>query len=606
MRIILLKKIRRVVIQLREILTKEERTKAVTLLIVLVLMAFFDTLGVASIMPFIAVLLSPELAIGNSYLKTVYLYFGAPDLQDFQVVLGAFFFACVAFSLAFKAFGTWLLVEFTYACQCSLSGRLMASYLQQPYAWFLNRHSSELGKTILSEVDQVIDGVLVPLINLVAQGVLAIALLFLVVIVDPLLAALIILFFLFVYCGIYILFRSRLSRSGADRINANKLRFSILAEAFGALKDIKLNGIEYFYIDRFQEAAYRFARSKTFSQVISKLPRFLLEALVFGGILLMTLVLFKVKGSYENVIPLVTLYAFTGYRLMPAMQQIYSNLSTLRFSHSALDGLHREMIALQLPNKTAQNATFVDLKHSISTKKIYYRYPQSNNYAIKCISIDIPARTTVAFVGTTGSGKTTLVDVILGLLEPQAGRVLIDGLPLTIDTLGDWQNKVGYVPQVIYIVDDTISANIAFGSPGAKIDRVALERAARIASLHDFVSNELPNGYETRVGERGVRLSGGQRQRIGIARALYRNPQVLILDEATSALDNLTEHSVMEAVQQVSHQMTVIIVAHRLSSLKECDAIFVFDKGELVGKGGYEDLIATNEQFIKLAKIYRT
>lgn len=589
-----------IILKIHDLFTHKERRQAYLLLTMLLLMAVFDTIGVASIMPFIAVLSKPNLIDSNPYLNFTYIYFGFGNLKDFQFFLGFVFFLSLIVSIGFKALTSWFLVRFTYMRQYSLSRRLVNGYLHQPYAWFLNRHSADLGKTVLSEVDQVIAETLMPLLNLIAQGVLVITLLALIVLVDPVLALIVIVFFLVAYGGIYTLLRSRLSQVGADRVYANKMRFSVLTEAFGGIKDIKVHRLEDVFVSRFEGPALSFSTNKAFAQAASQLPRFALEVLVFGGILLLILLLMRSAGGFDEALPMVTLYAFAGYRLMPAVQQIYASLSTLRFSHHALNNLHKEMLALSPLCGVTERQGQIDLKQTITLEKVSYTYPLAQGFALKDVTISIPVHSTVGFVGATGSGKTTAADVILGLLEPQDGRLLIDEVVITNENRAGWQKNIGYVPQVIYLADDTVAANIAFGLPTGQIDQAAVERAASIANLHDFVSNELPNGYKTKVGERGVRLSGGQRQRIGIARALYRNPEVLILDEATSALDNLTEYAVMEAVHNLSHKITIILIAHRLSTVKECDAIFLLDQGGVVGQGTYDDLVATNDYFSKL------
>ncbi|EWG99105.1 hypothetical protein Q427_26930 [Halomonas sp. BC04] len=239
----------------------------------------------------------------------------------------------------------------------------------------------------------------------------------------------------------------------------------------------------------------------------------------------------------------------------------------------------------------------MSLSRGIRLEDITYRYPQAERPALDQLSLEIPARTTVGLVGSTGSGKTTTVDIILGLLTSQHGQLVVDGTPITADNVRAWQRAIGYVPQHIYLADDTVAANIAFGLPADKIDMQAVERAARIANLHDFVVNDMDHGYDTQVGERGVRLSGGQRQRIGIARALYRDPEVLVLDEATSALDNITEQAVMEAVHNLGHRKTIILIAHRLSTVEACDRIFLLKHGRLDGTGRYDELLADNANF---------
>lgn len=582
------------------LLTPQERRKGYLLLLMLLITALFDVIGVASITPFVAVLSKPELIDSNGYLRFAHTYMGSPDLKDFQIFLSLVFFICLLFSVGFKLLTTLFLVRFTYMQQYSLSKRLVTGYLYQPYVWFLNRHSADLGKTVLSEVDQVISEALMPLLNLIAQVIFVLTLLVLLVLVDPILAFAVIIFFSAIYGGIYSLLRSRIFRVGRDRVHANRMRFAILAEAFSGIKDIKVHGLESVFVSRFEGPALIFSSNKAFAQATSQLPRFVLEVLVFGGILLLVLVLTKVSGGFDEAIPIVTLYAFAGYRLMPAMQQIYASLNTLRFSRHALTNLHKEMDVLSQTCSIITTGERVELKRAITLNNISYTYPLAQAATLKKLTLNIPAHSTVGFVGPTGSGKTTSADVILGLLEPQEGQLLIDGVAITRENRSAWQRNIGYVPQVIYLSDDTVAANIAFGVAEDQIDQCAVERAARIANLHDFVSSELSLGYKTHIGERGVRLSGGQRQRIGIARALYRNPTVLILDEATSALDNLTERAVMEAVHNLSHQITIIIIAHRLSTVKACDTIFLLNKGAVAGYGTYEQLQVSNEYFGRL------
>jgi len=303
------------------------------------------------------------------------------------------------------------------------------------------------------------------------------------------------------------------------------------------------------------------------------------------------------SGSLQDALPVVSLYALAGYRLMPALQALYVNLSALRFIGSTLDQLHQELRTLAPPPGRYVASEPMRLDREVSLENIVYQYPRAPAPSLENVTIHVPARSTVGLVGVTGSGKTTVVDIILGLLQPQSGRLVVDGTAITADHRRAWQASIGYVPQHIFLADETVEANIAFGIAERNIDRAAVERAARVANLHDFIVEGMPSGYQTRVGERGVRLSGGQRQRIGIARALYRNPLLLILDEATSALDNLTEHVVMDAVRNLGRETTIIVIAHRLSTVRECDRIFLLDKGCVVAAGTYDELVDTNEVF---------
>lgn len=304
------------------------------------------------------------------------------------------------------------------------------------------------------------------------------------------------------------------------------------------------------------------------------------------------------SGSFNEAIPIVSLYVFAGYRLMPALQQIYSSFTKLSFVSPSLDKLYQDLKNLKPQNEILNSdKNLISYCQNIKLKNIYYNYPNSERAALENVSLTIPYNSRIGIVGSTGSGKTTTVDLILGLLEPQQGSLEVDGQTISNKNLRSWQKSIGYVPQHIYLSDDTVASNIAFGVNPKNINQEAVEKASKIANLHKYILEDLPEKYQTTIGERGVRLSGGQRQRIGIARALYHNPKVLILDEATSALDIQTEKIVMEAVNGLVNEVTIIIIAHRLSTVKKCDKIFLLDKGKLKDKGTFDELLKTNDQF---------
>jgi ABC-type multidrug transport system fused ATPase/permease subunit len=373
-------------------------------------------------------------------------------------------------------------------------------------------------------------------------------------------------------------------------------------EAFGATKEIKVGGLEQIYIKLFSNSAKVFSRNQSSSQVIAQLPRFILEALVFAGILLIVVYLMSQTGSFNSAIPTVSLYVFAGYRLMPALQQMYASLTSLSFVGPSVDKLTEDLKNLK-PFNSNQDQSILSLNKKIILKNIYYNYPNASRTTLKDINLSIPANSIVGFVGPTGSGKTTVVDIILGLLEPQRGTLEVDGKIITQQNSRSWQRSIGYVPQQIFLSDDTIAANIAFGLELKDFNQKAVEDAAKVANIHNFVLEELPKQYQTKIGERGVRLSGGQRQRIGIARALYHNPKVLVLDEATSALDNQTEKVIMDAINNLTKHVTIILIAHRLSTIKKCDQIFLLENGEIKNQGTYEELIIINKNFKKLTNI---
>ena len=586
--------------KLLALLTPVERRHATALMGMTLGMAFIDTLGVASILPFVAVLTTPDLIHTNSLLSTAFTasrHLGIYTTEQFLFYLGVLVFFLHVTSLVFKALTIFLQTRFALMREYSISKRLVESYLHQPYAWFLNRHSADLGKTILSEVNVVIYGGMIPFMTLMAQSMITLAVLALLVIVDPLLAIYVGSLLGLAYIGIFAVLRGWLKRLGQERTKANQLRFTAVSEAFGAVKVLKVGGLEQIFIQRFSAPSEKYAKSQATAKNIAQVPRFALEAIAFGGMLLVILYLMNQSGSFTTALPIISLYAFAGYRLMPAMQQIYQAFTQLRFAGPAIGALYQDFNSLQPWNVQKCPLNLLPLRDKISLSNVDYRYPNATMPSLKGININIPAGRTVGFVGPTGSGKTTLVDLILGLLEPQQGVLEIDGNPITAVNRGQWQRSIGYVPQHIYLADDTVAANIAFGVNAKNIDQHAVELAAKAANLHDFVVNDLTHGYATTVGEHGVRLSGGQRQRIGIARALYHNPQVLILDEATSALDNLTEQAFMDAVYNQGPSRTIIMIAHRLSTVRQCDQIYFLDRGEIRGSGTFAELNTSCQQF---------
>ena len=289
---------------------------------------------------------------------------------------------------------------------------------------------------------------------------------------------------------------------------------------------------------------------------------------------------------------------------MPALQQIFSSVTAIRANEASLDAVFEDLSTanIDVPVNRDQITT-LPFEKSLELKNITFQYPETDEPVLKNFSLSVEANTSVAFVGSTGSGKTTTVDILLGLLEPAAGHLVVDGVKVTKDKVANWQKNLGYVPQVIYLNDDSIARNIAFGVHHTQVDRKAVERAAKLANIHDFIVSDLPQGYDTPVGERGIRLSGGQRQRLGIARALYHNPAVLVLDEATSALDGVTEEHIFNAVSEIGKSKTVIMIAHRISTVRNCDVIYVLEKGRVVAHGAYENLVATSPEFRAIAQL---
>jgi ABC-type multidrug transport system fused ATPase/permease subunit len=454
-------------------------------------------------------------------------------------------------------------------------------------------------------VTEAVNGMVLPTIRLLAQMIVISCIVGLLVVLDPTLALLTVIALGGTYALLFFVVRRKQSRLGDIRFAANKLRFKAAAEAFGSIKETKVFAREHEFLSRFAAPTQRLTRAHIANQVLTEIPRHGLETIAFGGILVVVLYMLSTQEEPSQAIAVMGLYALAGYRLIPAFQHIFDSMTKFRFYSPVLGDLIRDLESFPPPpERTGSEQAEIEplrFEFEILIENVTFAYPTGDRDVLRDLTLRIPKHTTVGFVGSTGAGKTTLIDVLLGLLTPQQGSVQVDGVPITEENLVAWRRQVGYVPQTIYLCDDTIQRNIAFGLADADIDPERVEWAARLAHLHEFVES-LPERYETLVGERGIRLSGGQRQRIGIARAAYHNPDVLILDEGTSALDGITEDVVMDAIRELAGRKTILLIAHRVSTLRDCDAIHVMADGEIVDSGSYNELWARNAHFRAMAK----
>ncbi|MCZ8082604.1 MAG: ABC transporter ATP-binding protein [Rhodobacteraceae bacterium] len=589
--------------QVFSLLDARERLRFLFLTVLMVVVALIEVAGVSSVLILLNVLANPESITTNPWLSWAYGLFDFQSNFSFQVALALLVTGVVIFGLAIKAIGNYTIVRFGYMRGAAIATRLLGRYLSQPYAWFLERNSSETSKNVLTEVDGLVVRVITPLLRLTSNIILVLATIGFLMVVDPQVTLLSSVLLGGSYALIYLRMRGKLHQSGKDIMTTLEMRYRIAQEATGGIKDVKLLNLEPVYSAQFAKATHLSAQAATRVGIISELPRYFLEAITFGGLLaLVLLLLFRSDGNIAGIVPTLGIFAFSVMRLLPALQQIYHGLATIRGGTPVLHSIAADYHAAGTGGTSAVPATqTLRLDEKLDLSKVSFKYASAERQALNGLDLTIPARTTIGIVGGTGAGKTTLIDLILGLLTPDSGEIRVDGTLVTPDNLRAWQKTLGYVPQSIFLTDDTIAANIAFGVPKEAIDRAALERAARAAALHDFVTTELAQGYDTLVGERGVRLSGGQRQRIGIARALYRSPSLLIMDEATSALDNITERVVMEAVQNIRADTTIILIAHRLTTVRGCDRIFLMEKGGIAASGTYDELVQDNATFRAMA-----
>lgn len=596
--------------KLYALLTPAERWQCGWLFLAMVVMATLDVVGIASVMPFMAIVANPDAMAHSQKLNAVYHYLNFSSSYHFIIFLGLIVFALCVLGNFYTMMTNWLIYKFANRQEYLLSRRLLAKYLYQSYVFFLNRNTVELGKNILYEVTIVITNILIPAMEAIAKILVTTFILSLLFFMDPRLAIGIFAIMGCLFSSVFYLVRKKLHRISHQLNTANERRHKMAAESLSGIKDIKLLNKENIFLNEYALAARQHAKARAFIDVFAFTPRYALEAIASGGILLIVLYLLITKQNISNAIPYVALYAYASYRLMPALQQIFNGITRIRTHQSAVDILAKDLITFEnskditIENSLSDsNIPNLPFKNQIELSNITFQYPQATKPALQNLQLTIPVNSFIGFVGMTGSGKTTTVDLILGLFQAQQGSLAVDGVIITEDNRRQWQKNLGYVPQSIYLTDDTIAANIAFGVPHHQIDMDAVVKAARIANIDDFITQELPQQYHTLIGERGIRLSGGQRQRIGIARALYRDPAVLVFDEATSALDNLTENYIMAAIQKLSHKKTIILVAHRLTTVMKCDQIVLFEKGMIVGQGLYQELIQSNNRFKALANI---
>ncbi len=589
-------------LKIYNLLSPTEKKKAIYVVLLTLVMGLVDAVGAASIMPFLSLVGNPQIINTNKLLQFLKQISGIQTNQEFTFFVGICVFLILVFSLSIKAITLYAQVKFSMLRDFSFGRKLLILYLSQPYSWYLNKNSAELGKNILGEVNDVVKNALLPLLNLISGVIVFITMAGLMLIVEPKLAILISGTFLICYLLIYKTIKKFITKIGKSKFNANKDRYQIINEVFRAIKEVKISNLESKFIKRYSNPALIHAQSNSKAKLAASLPRFALEIVAFGGMFLVILYLLRTYKDINYILPTIGLYAYAGYRILPSLQTIYQSISTIKYATPSIENLSNDFRLYNENLKINKNKSnrLIFPKKNIVLENINFKFPSKQSNILKNIDINIEANSITGFVGFTGSGKTTLVDIILGLLEPEKGNLKIDDEVLKKEDFYYWQRAIGYVPQNIYITDESVECNIAFESDLNIIDNKRIEEVAKIAQIHDFIINELPNQYKTKVGDRGIRLSGGQKQRLGIARALYKNPKFLILDEATSALDNITEKKLMKNIYKLNKEITIIIIAHRLTTLENCDKIFLLEEGKIIDSGSYIDLYESSNLFRKM------
>lgn len=563
--------------------TKKELQGSYFVMTLMVLMAAMELAGIASIVPFLTVMSDPKVINTEPFLS-IYnfsLWFGVENNNQFLVFLALLSILVIVISAIFRSFTWYKTNMFIEGKRYNLAKRLVEHYLCIEYEALQSYKPSELTKNVLSEVDNLTDRIIRPVMFMIAYGVLVLFIIIVLVLYDWKLAISISVIFGSVYALIFLSTKRMQDYYGGLRYDSNEDRYQNTQDIFLGSKSIRMNGGFSVYLKQFRSASSDYAKSIAFLMSLSQIPHFIVEAVAFGGMLLLVLYMLLVEGNVANILPMVGLYGFAAYRIHPALRNVFVGITSLKFGIEAVDQL-----VLDFKKETQLNALRIksplSFNNQIKINNVSYNYQDSKNQTLNEVNLDINKGDKIGIQGTSGAGKSTLTDIIMGLLTPTDGKLELDGASILTEDLPGYRALFGYVPQETFIANDSIKNNIAFGLSSDEICIDRVNHCAKIAAIDTFIRSQLTYGYETILDKLGSGLSGGQKQRISIARALYREPKILILDEATSALDDKTETELMKNLYSLKSDITMIVIAHRVSTLSGCNKIVTLEDGKIV------------------------
>lgn len=575
------------------------RGKLVVMFLVALLQGILQVVGVTSIFPFLALAANPTLFMESAIGQSILAYF--PDIteQRLLVISGVFAVGMLGVANGMLLFGEVFRARYVQGLGHWLRVRLLTRMVSNPYHYFLSRNTGELIKKASGDVMNFISGILAPLMDLVARLLTVGLLVATLLVISPTLTLFAGFGLGLYYIGVYKLLGSLRRRTSDGLKTANRGAMKEALQCLSGIKPIKVHGAEEHFINRYSLHTAALARLSKWMPVVANGPRYLIEPLAFGGIVVVVLYHVISGGELDKILPVLGVMALAGYRLLPNLQLIYGAMSGISLSSHALEEIHDELNSPEDPSYhvargfgAGSRIKAIEWNDQIELKNVRFSYAGAKKPVLHGLNLVIPKNQFFAFIGETGSGKSTLIDLILGLHWPEEGNLLVDGKPLEEKDKRAWRAGIGYVPQDIFLMDDTIAANIAFGMSQKEIDYDRIREVADAAQLRRFIETELPRGFDTRVGERGVRLSGGQRQRIGLARALYHRPSLLILDEATSALDNQTEAALMSAIENLQGRLSLLVIAHRLTTVQRADQVVLLKDGGIGAQGSYDEVVS--------------
>lgn len=563
--------------------------KSVIFLFVLMLIGMvLETLGVGLVVPALALFTQKDIVSQYPRLRQVMDLFGDPDQQTLVVWGLLFLLGVYTVKGLFLAFLAWRQNQFVFRLQADVSQRLFTTYLSKPYSFHLQRNSAQLIRNATSEVYLFANKLMVSVMHFFKESLVLLGLCILLFVIEPVGATVVVGLFGVFGLGFYRFTRRYIIRWGKVRQQHEGMRIQHLQQGLGGVKDVKLLCRESDFLRQYGFHNTNVARVGQMEATMQQLPKLWVEFIAVGTFVMLVLTMLARGGSLDAIIPKLGLFAVAAFRLMPSVNRILTAVQSIKFSQPVLDMLGAELHSV-VPQELFAKSEKQDFHTEVKLDQVSYSYPATHLPALDNVSLVVKKGETVGFIGSSGAGKSTIVDVLLGLLPPSDGKILVDGSDI-LQNLRGWQRQIGYVPQSIFLTDDSLRRNVAFGIPGDQISNDAVLKALRAAQLETFVES-LPDGLDTMVGERGIRLSGGQRQRIGIARALYHDPAILVLDEATSALDTETEGDVMQAVNALHGDKTIVIVAHRLSTVEGCDRLYRLENGKIVDEGEAEKVL---------------
>lgn len=571
------------------------------LLILMIVSSLSEVVSLGAVLPFLGALSSAEAILASPQWQPLLAMFAIDTPAQLVTGLAMMFIAAVIVANGLRILTINVRTHLAANISSDLSCQLYERTLLQPYRFYVQNNSSDLINTVTGDTRALTNNILMPLVALITNSFVVLALVGGLFLIDARVAVTSAVVLGSTYAGLYRLRRNLLRRNSQVLVQSSQQQIKVVQEGLGGIRDVLLGGSQGFFLSAYQEVdlPYRYAIAS--NQVISQTPRYMIEALAMTAIGLLTLSLGQ-DGDFSQVVPVLGSLALGANRLLPALQQSFSALVKIQGARASLQRILRGLQRPVDPMQMWAPSIGLSLEDELRFEDVWFRYSDYTGWVLQDLNLRIKARTTVGFVGSTGSGKSTTADLLLGLLKPQRGSIWVDGQPLEGERLRQWQQNIAHVPQSIFLADATIAENIAFGIPKEQIDFAQVCKAAQLAQIEQFI-HELPAQYETYVGERGVRLSGGQRQRIGIARALYRQASVIVFDEATSALDNATEREVMAAINGLSHQLTIILIAHRLSTVENCDLVLELSHGQVVAHGNYQELMERSSSFKRMTTL---